>query len=90
MGKTDGCRLEISKISESQPNFLPAKGITIATFTSAFEPNELTDYFKSFNKNFLVFDLSEEVSGYNFENKVIGRDLFGFINASKKYLFAKT
>jgi uncharacterized membrane protein YheB (UPF0754 family) len=79
MGETFGALDEIIKISEIKPNFLNAKGVLITTFSSVVEPNELTDYFKLNNRNFLLFDLSVENSGFNFINKSIHEGLFGFL-----------
>lgn len=80
MGKTDGCKLEIGKISQTSPKFLEAKGITIATFTSVVEPAEISEYFKSFGRNFMVFDMDLDVSGYHLINKTLHDTLFGHIN----------
>ena len=79
MGETEGVLPEISKIAETAPNVLDAKGIVIATFSSVAEPKELTDYFKSNNRNFLVFDLNRENSGYNMNKVQINEGLFGFL-----------
>jgi len=79
MGKTDGCKLEIGKIAEGNPKFLDAKGITISVFLSAAEPGEISDYFKSLNRNFLVFDMDPNVSGYHLTNDKIFDALFGHI-----------
>lgn len=70
---------EINQICESIPNILDGKGIIIATFTSAIEPNELNDWFKLNNRNFLYFDLDSETSGFNIVKKEIHNALFGFL-----------
>lgn len=80
MGDTDNVIGEIIKISETTPNTLDAKGILIATFSSAVEPRELTDYFKLNNRNFLVFDLDQDNSGFNILKKEIHNGLFGFLD----------
>lgn len=80
LGKTEGCILEISKVSEGSPKTLPAKGICIATFVSAFTPIELEDYFKGFGRNFFVFEIDPETSGYNINNKKVSDNLFKHIN----------
>lgn len=80
MGFTEGIFEEIRNISESRPNVLDAEGIVISTFTSNLEPRELKDYFKLNKRNFFVFDLNENNSGFNFENKKINNGLFGFLN----------
>jgi hypothetical protein len=77
MGKTDGVKLEIGKLSEGSPRFLEAKGITISTFTSIMEPLELSEYFKSLNRNFMVFDMDQSSSAYNLTNEKLHEALFG-------------
>lgn len=79
LGETNGCQLEIQKIAEGRANLLPAKGITIATFKSAAEVGELTDYFKSFGRNFLLFDLAKDNSGFNILSDEIRERLFDAI-----------
>ncbi len=79
MGNTSGVQAEISKICEGDPNVLDAKGILIATFTSFAEPNELTAWFTENNRNFLIFDLDKENSGFNITKKEIHDGLFGFL-----------
>jgi hypothetical protein len=79
IGQTNGVEAEITKISESKPNFFDAKGLFIATFSSFMEPVELTEWFTECNRNFMVFDLNEENAGFNITNKAIHNGLFGFI-----------
>lgn len=80
---TDGLNEEVSKICEEAPRVMKGKGISIYTFTSIVEAPILTDFFKSYDRNFLLFDLSKENSGFNFIDKVKENDLFGFINTSE-------
>lgn len=80
IGQTNGVEAEITKISETQPNLFDAKGLFIATFTSFLEPVEVTEWFVECNRNFMVFDLNEQNSGYNITNKAIHNGLFGFVN----------
>ncbi|MEI6881254.1 MAG: hypothetical protein WCK82_07990 [Bacteroidota bacterium] len=79
MGNTSGAQSEIAKICEGDPNVLDAKGILIATFTSFAEPNELTAWFSENNRNFFVFDLDKENSGFYITKKEIHEGLFGFL-----------
>lgn len=79
MGETSGVVPEIHNISEVKPNVLDAKGIVIATFNSFMEPKELSEWFKSNNRSFLIFDLNEENSGFNITRKDIHEGLFGFL-----------
>lgn len=86
MGNTKDVILEITKVSETEPNMLDAKGIFIATFSSAAEPRELNDYFKLNNRSFFLFDLNPDYSGYHITKKEINDGLFGFLklmNASE-------
>lgn len=79
IGQTSGVEAEITKVSETTPNLFDAKGLFIATFSSFMEPVELTEWFTECNRNFMVFDLNEENSGFNITNKSIHRGLFGFL-----------
>lgn len=79
MGDTKNAVDEIIKISETKPNTLDAKGILICTFSSVAEPRELNDYFKLNNRNFLLFDLNPENSGFNITKPDINDALFGFL-----------
>jgi hypothetical protein len=80
LGKTSGCVTEISEVAEGKINLLPAKGITIATFKTVFNVMELDDYFKSLGRNFFVFELNPETSGYNINNADVSENLFGHPN----------
>ena len=75
----DGVKLEIEKITESKINILDAKGILIATFTSGVSPKELSDWFRLNKRNFLLFDLDDQNSGFNIMKKDISDGLFGFL-----------
>lgn len=79
MGNTKNILPEIIKISETKPNMLDAKGIIISTFTSNIEPRELSDYFKLNKRNFLLFDLNENNSGFHIGKEEINEGLFGFL-----------
>ena len=80
---TDGLNEEVSKICEEAPRTMKGKGISIYTFTSIVEAPVLTEYFKSYDRNFLLFDLKEENSGFNFIDKVKENDLFGFLKSNE-------
>jgi hypothetical protein len=80
MGDTKNVLLEIEKISETKPNVLDAKGVLIATFSSVASPQELTNWFTENNRNFLIFDLDKNVSGFNITKKNIHDGLFGFLS----------
>lgn len=80
MGDTKNVLPEIEKVSETKVNVLDAKGILIATFSSNFEPCEMTDLFKDNNRSFLLFDLNSENSGFNITKKDVHDGLFSFLN----------
>lgn len=80
MGDKKNTLSEIIKISESKPSYLDAKGLMILTFTSIMGVEEITDYLKNGNVNFLIFDLDKSKSGVNFIKPEINDGLFGFIN----------
>jgi hypothetical protein len=91
MGNTKDAYKCVAKIAENQPNIVDAKGVFIATFSSFAEPVELSNYFKSYTLNFMVFDLDTENSGYNFINPEINNGLFGFLkNMDKDFMNEKT
>lgn len=79
MGDTQNVLGEIIKVSDTKPNVLDAKGILIATFSSIADPRELTDYFKLNGRNFLLFDLNSENSGFHMVKNEINEGLFGFL-----------
>jgi hypothetical protein len=81
MGATenDTIKKEIEKVSDSKINILDARGIVIGTFTSALSIKELSDFFKLNDRNFLLFDLNGENSGFNIVKKDIHEGLFGFL-----------
>lgn len=90
MGDTKNVLSEIEKVSETPPNLLDAKGILISTFTSVLKPNELTDWFRLNKRNFLLFDLNPNASGFNILKKDIHNGLFGFIIANADELKLKS
>ena len=79
IGNTKAVYPEIDKVSEVKPNYLDGKGMIIATFTSFMDPTELTDYFIENERNFLLFDLNTDNSGYYITKKDLHEGLFGFL-----------
>ena len=77
--ENESIKKEIEKVSDSKINILDARGIVIGTFTSALSTKELSDFFILNDRNFLLFDLSEENSGFNIIKKDIHEGLFGFL-----------
>ena len=80
---TEDLNEEVGKICEEAPRTMKGKGISIYTFTSIVEVPVLTEYFKSYGRNFLLFDLNDENSGFNFIDKVKEDDLFGFLKSNE-------
>ena len=89
MGDTKGVFNEIEKVSDDKPNVLDARGIVIATFSSALTTKELTDWFKLNQRSFFVFDLDPETSGYQITKKEIHDGLFGFLATMDKDVLKK-
>jgi hypothetical protein len=90
MGDTQDAVGEIEKISESKPNILDCKGILISTFTSFVDVKEITAWFTFNNRNFLVFELDDDTSGYFITRKDIHKGLFGFLDKEDDSLDWKT
>lgn len=89
LGDFDGIKDEILKIAEtniSKPHYLDAKGILICTFTSATNPQELKQYFKDYNRSFVLFELNEDTSGVHLENEKLHSHIFGYLESSKDEL----
>lgn len=80
MGDTKNIVSEIVKIAETKPNVLDARGIVIATFSSVVEPRELTEFFIENNRNFFIFDLNPENSGFHMLKEDVHNGLFGFLD----------
>jgi hypothetical protein len=89
MGDTKGVFNEIEKVSDDKPNVLDARGIVIATFSSALTTKELTDWFKLNQRSFFVFYLDPETSGYHISKKEIHDGLFGFLATMDKDILKK-
>lgn len=68
LGNTDGCELEVKNISEATPSIVKMKNVAICTFITVANTIELNNYFKSFGKNFFLFELNPSVSCYNINN----------------------
>ncbi len=86
MGQIDGAISEIKNVSETDPsNFLSKSGgILVSTFSCFIEPAELTEYFKSFQRNFVVFELDVNTFGTNFVEPQVQEGLFGFLSYLNK------
>ena len=79
MGDKDTVKDDILKVAESQPRYMDAKGILIATFASVATPAELQDFFTFEGRSFFLFDLDKDMSGYNMHNEDYHHHLFGYL-----------
>lgn len=72
----------ILRISESTPNILvyDSKDVTVATFSSYLNIGEVTEYIKSYDINFFVFDINVKNFGRNITDDEADKELFGFID----------
>ena len=75
---------EVTKISEGSIRLMKGKGITLCTFTSVVDINVVNEYFKSYELNFLLFELDDNTSAFNFNDKDKENNLFGFIKDENK------
>ena len=73
----------VGKIAEDSPRVMKGKGISIYTFVSVVDSQILTEYFKSYDLNFFMFNLDPTTSGFNFVDKEKEMDLFGFLHNDK-------
>lgn len=79
LSETAGVLNEIIKISERNPSVIDGKGLFIATFVSTSTAEEITEYFKLNNRNFMVFELKTDTSGFHITKDNINEGLFGFL-----------
>lgn len=79
MGNMESVKDDIVKIAEGIPRYIDAKGILLATFSSAAEPAELRDFFDFNGRSFFLFDLDKENSAYHMDNEKLNNHLFGYL-----------
>jgi len=79
LGKIDGIREIISKISETQPRYLEQKAVFIGTFSCVMSATELREILDRENKTFFVFEVGDESSAYKIGRDDIHEQLFGYI-----------
>lgn len=79
LGRVEGVKDEISKISETAVRYVDAKGIVIATFSTVATATELREFFILNNRSFVLFEMGEDNYGVNLVNKGIHNHLFGEI-----------
>ena len=75
---------KINKISENEPKYLTTTDVLIGTFCTIATPSELKEYMKMYNKNFLLFEIDEDKSSWNFNESKYSQHLFSFLSDSKK------
>ena len=85
MGLTDGITSEVFKVAEKILGVMNAKGIVIVTFTSTAGINELTDFFKFSDRNFILSVLDDRSFGYNITRNDIKDELFGKVEQQKQF-----
>jgi hypothetical protein len=90
MGETEGAKDEIGVVSENEVKLLDQKGIVIATFKSVLDATELSEFFKDNGRNFLLFNMSSVVSGFNIMNEEVHKDLFGDVDKENEKLIDLT
>lgn len=76
LGDVSGGKEDVKRIAESQVNFLEANGLVIATFYSAVNIKELTNYFKLNKRNFLIFNMDDNNYGAFLKDENINYKLF--------------
>jgi len=89
LGEFEGIKDEILKVAETNvtmPHYLDAKGILICTFTSAITVQELTEFFKSNNRSFVVFELDESTSGAHILDERLNSHIFEYLSKGKEEL----
>ena len=79
LGDTKGVKDEIKKVAESDVNILEAGNLIIATFSTAANVSELTDFFKLHERNFLIFEMLEGVYGTHLMDDNMNSKLFDVI-----------
>ncbi len=75
---------DIFRICEGKPTKATGDGIVIYTFVSAVDVKTLTEYFKVADRNFLLFELDNNTSGFNFTDKQKENKLFNLIKDDKR------
>jgi hypothetical protein len=80
LGRVEGVKDEIGKISETAVRYVDAKGIVIATFSTIATTLELKEFFTLNNRSFILFEMGQDNYGVNLTNKAIHEHLFGDIS----------
>jgi len=79
IGKVDGVRDLISKITETELRCLEQKGVFIGTFSCIMSAKELKDILDRESKTFFVFEVGDESNAYQIGRADIHEQLFAHI-----------
>lgn len=73
---------EILRISETTPNTMAynSQDVIVATFSSYLNIREVTEYIKSYDVNFFIFDINDKNFGRNITDNETDNELFGFVS----------
>ena len=74
---------EILRISETTPNTMAynSQDVIVATFSSYLNIGEVTEYIKSYDVNFFIFDINAKNFGRNITDIETDNELFSFIES---------
>ena len=74
---------DILRISETTPNTMAynSQDVIVATFSSYLNIREVTEYIKSYNINFFVFEVNDKNFGRNVTDEETDNELFSFISS---------
>lgn len=79
IGKVDGVKDIIVKLSESTPRYLEQKGVFIGTFSCIMSAKELGDILNREQRTFFIFEVGDESNCYRIGREDIHNQLFGHI-----------
>jgi len=74
-----GIKKEILSVSDSQPRYIDAENLVITTFKSALNATELKNYFQSYERSFLLFEMGKGNYGTHIMKKTLNDHLFASI-----------
>ena len=74
---------DILRISETTPNTMAyhSQDVIVATFSSYLNIREVTEYIKSYDINFFVFEVNDKNFGRNITDEETDNELFSFISS---------
>jgi hypothetical protein len=70
---------ELNKISEVKINYIYTTGLYIATFSTIMTPKEMKNLLKTCKNNYFIFELNEDVTSFNLQDKTVENGLFSFL-----------